>query len=671
MKMLAVKARDKINIFFPMTVGIIFLVFLTKSILLDRTQFPMHDTLKAYPYFHFFIQNIQNGVFPLWSPYAHCGEPFWQFMQYMGMYSPIISMFAVLSILFRISDIGALFNWYIFLSILFLQVGTYLCVKELIGNCRFKIVVLWIISPIICFGTFAITPWAQGFTLFMATFLPFTVYLFINIYRNYKSKNIRGIWLKTFLLSWLISVQLNSFNPMFFIFFIIIMIFYPLVKLILFVLREKSLMLKNNNLAFKLSVFAFISIILLSLPLLILKFSEKQIFPITKYYNTPDNLRSNYERGFSFKDKVKGDLGTTAEIGDFIISIDSRSISQKFSSSEISIFIGYVGFFFLILGLLFARRNSSYYYLVPQFMLLSIISIGSRMAVSLFFYNYFPFFKAIRHLEFFLVYINFLAVLIVAMGIKSFIGLFDKPKLRILVAPFLSMLIFLTWWQNIHNYSQRYQFVKPYVGSLPLTLKMDFPYKGKIYNEYREFKVEPMMKVPTGAFRDGTASLGDFLLLYKDAVRHYDFSHQFTAPAVFWDYFKTKVAEDVDGSLGITKPKLQIINGNASFKVSGYDPGLLRLKIEALSDSILFYSQNALEGWQVRLNQKRLAEGLFRSTLHPFFELKIPKGIWQVEFIYRPFGVMLAIFICYSGQVVAFIVIVIYMLKSFSGSLKT
>ena len=57
-----------------------------------------HDTILSYGVVKFFVNNILNGVFPLWDPFLYLGTPFYSLV-FVGLFSPLIYVMAVLVLL--------------------------------------------------------------------------------------------------------------------------------------------------------------------------------------------------------------------------------------------------------------------------------------------------------------------------------------------------------------------------------------------------------------------------------------------------------------------------------------------------------------------------------------------------------------------------------------------
>jgi len=109
-------------------------VFLFRGFLLN--QFPLHeDAIPYYNHFKFFIDNINQGIFPLWDPVRDGGVPNDFFLRRIGAFNPVFLYLIILT------QIGVSFI-YAYLSFLgfyyFLgMVGFYMIARQFWGHPSF------------------------------------------------------------------------------------------------------------------------------------------------------------------------------------------------------------------------------------------------------------------------------------------------------------------------------------------------------------------------------------------------------------------------------------------------------------------------------------------------------------------------------------------------------
>lgn len=115
-------------------VGILFVLFLglEVNLLAGRVTY-LHDSILWYPMFHYFAESLWQGVWPLWNPYVHGGEPFHYAWGILRLLDPV-----------TLASIGAgkllnaplldLYHYNYLLRILVTMLGVYALLRHLVRH---------------------------------------------------------------------------------------------------------------------------------------------------------------------------------------------------------------------------------------------------------------------------------------------------------------------------------------------------------------------------------------------------------------------------------------------------------------------------------------------------------------------------------------------------------
>ena len=630
---------------------------------------PVHDTFKTYSFFHYFIQNIQNGVFPLWSPHTHCGEPFWTYIQFVGLLNPPYTLIALFAKITGTQNYPMLFSWAIFLHIFIFGLGCVLLLKRWAPK---QDSVGWLaVTPIIVFGTVSVSAWLQGFgTFLIITFVPWILLFFDKSVADYPNGNwvhriLYGLTLAVF-----ISFQLNSSNPAFFIFNTLFAILPLLILRAVERYGKRQGILQFANTC----LWTLPFVILFSLPALSVFATQKSFYPIGRIQQ---NSSASQKAGFSAEDNNEN-AGTPGRVNDLLASFDIMNqlylfpkdsnddillpflfierTSAPSDQSEIPILLGPLGFILFIVGFLDKRARS----------LSSGVGIRAiyifMVFVALFGGIYT--FGLIRHLEFFMSYVFFYSLFIVADGFRAVELYFNRKVNQKELGSVLCALSLLSSALVFpHHMKERLQ-------EFPQMLKKSYPYSGKNWSDRRVYQIPPIN--PGGKYHDESKSHGEPLLFYQDSVVFFDRATQFTMPFALTSYLSSHPIDQIQNSLGITENKLHSLSGQGQIEVIGFDANHLSIKVHnsPLNDKLL-YSQNYFPGWVLQVNSKK--EALLPSSTNPFSEILLHEGENDISIRYWPFWIVLGYILNYLGQfsLPIFLVFLLYFERQKSTSLST
>lgn len=613
----------------------------------------IHDTLKTYPIFHYFIQNLQNGVYPLWSPHTHNGEPFWTYLGVTGQLNPVVSIVAAAASIFRIQNINTLFHQYLFGCLLVFGFGMSLWVRELLKE-KNLLHLQWLVIPATFFGTFSSFVWSQIFgTIIAGLYFPLVTWL---IYRGWK-KILRGArldFLHIAMFSLLVSAQINMGNSAFFVFAVALWVALFLAFSVLWKESTHWSNLRRHGTRLAFSVFLIVTT---SLPSLYLLVNQKEFYPIGRGIATSKD--ASYGAGLTaVESKFEGNIGTEGRICDLVQPVNFGKFCMPL---ELPLVMGIPLFFLALIGF-FSVMGPFQLSLIGFASILAILIQGADYKLSLFLHNHVPFFTLMRHMQFLLIFVYWAAVLLATLGIiKIWASLkieARKAHHALLILVFIAGIIggggFLDFQRSMHR--------EPQLLPLAEFMRTKFKYEGQTFQKQREFKLLPFSEANRS--RDLAKSFGEPFFLYKDSVRFYDHFSEFLMPFKLWKFLNSE--PDVSRlypMLGIGRDKLQLKTESAQSRIEviEFSPNHLALKLDSSVPNALFYSQNNMAGWKVLVNGE--SSPTTSSAHHPFFEIPVQSGASKVSFVYRPNLLIASLFVMYAGQVFLFIALAFLMVR--------
>ncbi len=110
----------------------------------------IHDSLLWYPMFHYFAESLYNGVWPLWNPYVHGGEPFHYAWGALRLLDPVTLVSIAVGKAFdvRLFD---LYHVNYVLRIVVTTVGVYAVLRRLVA----RVLSAWVGLIVACWGYLA------------------------------------------------------------------------------------------------------------------------------------------------------------------------------------------------------------------------------------------------------------------------------------------------------------------------------------------------------------------------------------------------------------------------------------------------------------------------------------------------------------------------------------
>lgn len=620
----------------------------------------MHDTYKTYPIFHFFIQNIQAGVFPLWQPYVHAGEPFWTYLVFTGLLSPLVSATAIIAWLLQIERVDLLFAFSLYLHVAVFCSGLYSLAIRLFNQDGARWL-RWAAAPLIFFGAFSINCWAQVFgTILIATWFPW-ILLWLTEAIHILRMGGRLTWGRTFRGACILSFGLASSNPMF-------LLTASAVGITPWLIASAGMRKFWHGVrlnVFRIALGALVACAF-SLPTAILLKDQHQFFPIARYLST-NGSDTVYGAGLAPVSPIVGsDLGTPGATWDLVQSVVNSQAPDPLYPvhlvSELPQYFGVPGFFFLLVGLV-SVWNRRYWPIVFPYIVLSWLSLGSRFRLSPLFYRFVPGFSTVRHLEFFGTFAWAFGVLVVLLGLTEVVNRLRGHISRHSLAAVTDGLAIAISIGIIYQFGYH---LGEDLQSRPLAMGT-MPFRGRAFSSRRIYTVAPISQA---RFRDASHGNGEFLLLYRDSLRVSD-NQQFTMPISLAEYLvntdpqmlrqmpeETRYVQS-NSSLparfaeetGISRDKLRVTAAGSEVvpKILGFSANHLTFAVDCPTPCRGFYSQTLMPGWIAAVDGRTIP--LVRAS-HPFMEFELPKGSHNVQLSYRYKPVAIALCFLYMGQAI-------------------
>jgi len=344
---------------------------------ISRKIFINVDTLQIYGFTKYYINNLLNGVFPLWQPFMWFGKPFnAHFIN--GLYNPLIYLIAIL----QKCGINYYDAFLVYLNIYFFigLLGAYFLAKELFGDKHFA--VLAYVS--ILFSGLGILLYTQLSIVML--FFPscWFFYFLIRFSKNFQKGEYLGIVFS-------LMVIINSNYP--FYFFILFSIF-TINYLIIYFQNSKSFIkntiqfLKKNVVLLVMSVFA---ISLSLLPLFIFANNSAVQDLISPFRHMEDCIAGNNANCLEkFSQLTAQEAGGIYNLSERVHWRHLFSHLDKLSYwMDAHLFIPIFLFLSILISMAFKISRLSLLFLLMIFMLI-IFSLGADTSIFSFLFQNIP-----------------------------------------------------------------------------------------------------------------------------------------------------------------------------------------------------------------------------------------------------------------------------------------
>ncbi len=367
---------------------------------------------QAFPWKYFIGESLQHHILPLWNPYQHCGYPIHADPQSSAWY-PITWFFGYFWG-YSIYVLSIDFTLHIFLA----GAGMYLLGKKM----GFQEKVALIMGTAYMFSGFLVGNAQHFMWVISATWLPFILYAYIDLYQKQKIKQAVVFGLFMFLM-------LTGGYPAFTMILLYLLIF-------LFILFSLTIY-KNQG---RYSLYHFIRINVFALIFSTVN-SVVMLFSIWKVI--PELTRTG---GVPLQDALFGPLSPQSLIS-FILPFGVVNHDMSFFGTDLSMTNVYFGLLLLIffIASLFMKKPP----LIKLFLFwgLFILSaaIGNALPVREFLYNYIPFFNIFRFPSLLRVFIIISFIILAGFALNQYVSkegvFFRKIKIATLITSSLLVLI--------------------------------------------------------------------------------------------------------------------------------------------------------------------------------------------------------------------------------------
>lgn len=377
------------------------------------------DTAAHYTFTKYFINNLANGVMPLWEPFTYAGRPFLALIN-GGMLSPFIFLIWIGTFIgltyYQAYIVFILF--YFFLGAL----GFYVLSREVLKSDFYA----FLAYAALLFSGIGLMVFNQIYLLFI--FVPsmwFAAFL-VRFVRRFQKSDFLGVFFSAIIME-------LSYYPFYLltvciVFALVFALFY--VRRLKFVFVRTLGFLKANPWCF---VFCFLAIIIASMPLFMYKMRDSRgemIAPVRHPGCTPPG---------SYKDCFEGGQLRFAEVGTFGTLGERVSFAELFANLDKHSYMVddffYIPIFCLIwifLGLFTPMDRLKKVVLFSTF-LIFLISLGCTSPVHQFLFDHVFYFQYFRNFFFFMAYLIPLIVLFAVIQLRSIIKYNPQNRLRLAV----------------------------------------------------------------------------------------------------------------------------------------------------------------------------------------------------------------------------------------------
>ncbi len=386
---------------------VVFLDFLTGKNVINL------DTVLSYGVAKFFVNNILNGVFPLWDPFVYLGTPFYSLV-FLGLFSPLIYVMAFLVLL----GVNYYESYLIYLLLNFFIgcLGYYFLAKEIIDD---EDLAFFAYTALLFSGMSHIV-FSQLNMLLLFVPSGWFFYFLLRFAKHFRHGDFLG-------LTFSVMMICNHYLPFH---FITLFLVFGIVFILLYF--ENFLRFLNKFMLFCRDNTAFVVLCILGItvalgPAALYKLANRPdqiVTPARQCINkTPEECYAStmYNQSLlSYKETSgTGSLGERTDFGDLFFHLDKISYSND-SFFYVSVFC----YLLIIIGAI-ARFDRKVLLLFLVGAGVFIISLGQSTPVHPFLWEHVFYFKSFRNFFFFM---GFLMPLVILFSFAQFKLLMDELK---------------------------------------------------------------------------------------------------------------------------------------------------------------------------------------------------------------------------------------------------
>jgi len=364
-----------------------------------------HDSIWFYGIFHYFAESLQSGFFPYWDPYDYCGQPFYNIVSTMYILNPITILVIFIGKLFG-TNLLTLYHWHFIIKLLMVNLGVYLCLRQVTKNRLSALLVLLVFS----FSSFTFASLRQSGMVYTLSWLPWAIWFFLRLLDRRTLLNIVGFACFT-------GMCLIAYQGLLVAVFLVL--FIPS-----FLINERrffrDLISSRRGLGLLL---VFIMILgAFSLHGLSLYFGKDEFTPMARVKTSPSKQMEFDDPGG----------GKSSKPMDFVSLVNPRLASKGYFQrrgiiSEGFLYIGILPLMFVFVGLFMGkgRWKGNFIYITCMMVLLMLDQgTGIKRIIDIIF----PPFRYVRHTFLFSGFFLFCLAYFMGKGVDYIIGRFTARK---------------------------------------------------------------------------------------------------------------------------------------------------------------------------------------------------------------------------------------------------
>ncbi len=607
-----------------------------------------YDAVPYYEHIKFFIDQITQGVFPLWDPTRDNGVANEFFLRRFGEFNPFFSLI----IIFNKLGLAYTQSYLAFLAVYYFigLVGFYLLAKEIFQDRRLA----WVAYLLFLFASFGTTL----FKSFMVLLFVPMVWFFYFLWMFTREPKRDRLWGMVFCF----MILATTYVPFYFLTIVLIFLF---CFFLLYNQQLKKILDRYRKFIFSNKLFSFVCLILVCAALIpgLLFFSQMKRGDVV----FPQRQASLMEESLvvPMQSVSMGGIPATSIGGRILGNLDDLQVGQFY----IPIF-AYVLF---LLGIITPISRRIVFLTIWGF-LIYLIALYDATPLYPFLYDHVFFFKYFRNFQFFLwVLILPIFILICVDQLKSFLEFKkDTKKQRIILLAFigvihggllillllapnvvfssyvvigLSLMFFIMYLSGKIKMSQVsfLLFMLALIILQPLEVyqalaknspkaqgyyRYDWPYMSpNIPNQ--EQKEELIKQYDRRRLKEPlVASTKPVLNMYMTTRWDILLREQF--PGEYFTYGKILVADAITRPDDFLTPQI-ITNDSPEVKVLSFNANSIRLKTDFSSRQYLVYNDHYDQHWQAFLDGKKVSIDRARIA---FKGLWIPAGVHELYLYY-------------------------------------
>ncbi len=584
------------------------------------------DAIPYYEHFKYFIDQLSQGIYPLWDPTRNGGVPNEFFLRRIGSFNP----FYLLIVILVKGGISFAHAYMAFLSLYYLlcMLGFYLLAKKIFQ------------SSALAFACFVLLMFSSLSSLVFSSFLilPMTpiVWFFFFLYAFYESQKKSYFLGLTFCLMLIVTTYLPFYfaTIMLFWFMLSIFIYFRETKVYIRLTLE---FIQKHKLFSCLCLLCFLSSLLPGILFFLEGQEGRYVLPIRNKDLSDVNAVMVAPQTY-----VEGGIMATTLINDLFFNYKSFILGK--------VYLPLVFYAFLLCGLI-APLNKKIVFLSLLTFLAYMVGVYEASPAYQFLYEHVFWIKYMRNFQYFLWLIIVPAFVFIGIEqLKGVLKLFNiKPLKSSHLLGVLCLFLFITVIHPIYVYSflskntpkrvDPYRYEQPYDFIVFHKKKSD----GLTLDDMQKLRGQPAPTAwfMTRQFFDLMRSVG---LNVMDAYQgHTFYLYPNDAPVKLGVDLealsdKERQEEVYNRFLNMMREGFAVHQESDQFRVLDYKPNQVTIKTHYNRDQLLVYNDGYYKGWEVLVNG--VTQNLYQANF-AFKGVWLPAGENKVSFYYGRNGLLL------------------------------